>query len=168
MAAAYNEKTNAPIVAFDFDGVVATDTEGSIFPIVLDECEDKSIHRLMDFMRSLGVVVGIWTCREQYHRTCMEQFLVKHKYQVDFINDTSMFAPYEYIPRKVYAHLYIDDRAYGWSNAVAAVDILEYFLERTCSGSNFTKVEVRDIIRKFINSEQPEEWMIERIKCWRD
>lgn len=168
----YNGEASMPIVAFDFDGVVAVNSEDSHYPSISDKCENKDMHMLINYLHDIGVKVGIWTCREHEARRIMEEWLNKHNYKIDFINDTSDYAPYVYNPRKIFAHLYVDDRGYGWHGNSSTVCILRYFLKYTCRKTNgtclFSNNEIDAIINSYVHGYEIDNGVVERLKHWRD
>lgn len=92
---------------------------------------------VMDFMHKLGIKTVIWTSRDvaynqeekkMYdHMSPMIEWLDENNVHYDAINKSIQFAPYHYNGRKVYAHMYVDDRAFGWRGADDGND--EMFLE---------------------------------------
>lgn len=111
----------APIVAFDFDGVLNVGGE-EIYPIC--GFPRKYAREVLDFLDKIGVKIVIWTSRDV---SIDQDLLMVHDditYALDFmkcnnlkfhaINKSVQFAPYKYNSRKVYAHMYVDDRAFGW------------------------------------------------------
>lgn len=165
----FNDNTQTPIIAFDFDGVLAVDSEGTSYPI--PHKLRKHASRVTNFMHELGIKVIVWTCREcaeinghkHDHVEPMERFLKDNNVYYDSINDSSEFAPYTYNPRKIYAHMYVDDRGYGWDgdDEDVLLNILREFLVRVCgfshSSAGFTTACC-------CYNQDPEDWMIEGVK----
>lgn len=126
----------APIIAWDFDGCINVDGEdeypdcGSLRPYT---------KKVMNLLHDCGVKNVIWTSRDTAynqednriydHTTPMVKFLNENGIKYDAINKSVQFAPYSYNGRKIYAHLYVDDRGYGWKeSSTIMIDIFSYFL----------------------------------------
>lgn len=117
----YVDQSIAPIIAFDFDETINVNSNGR-YP----ECGEvrKYSKEVINFLHDIGCKIVIWTSRDvaynqeekkMYdHLTPMLNFLDENGIEYDAINKSVQFAPYHYNGRKVYAHLYVDDRAFGW------------------------------------------------------
>lgn len=172
----FNDKAPMPIIAIDFD-----DTINIMGSHTYPECGEVRLwaKEVMDFMHKLGIKIVIWTSRDvaynqdekkMYdHMSPMIDWLDANEIHYDAINKSIQFAPYAYNGRKVYAHMYVDDRAYGWHGADNGKDemfllVLESFLHRVCGFSkhsaNITTICCRQ-------GSEPEEWMVEGVKRWR-
>lgn len=161
----------APICAFDFDGTINCQAENT-YPI----CGVPRAYSayVLGYMRKLGIKIIIWTSRgSDEHIRPMVQFLNDNKIGYDSINSSFEFAPYAYESRKIYAHMYVDDRGFGW-NAPSEdgydyilFDVLEEFLFKICG---FSKLEAEYTKYKCIIGESsnadPEPWMIQKVKRW--
>ena len=117
----YVDSAKYPIIAFDFDDTININGADK-FP----ECGEvrKFAREVINFLHDVGCKIVIWTSRDvaynqeekkMYdHLTPMLKFLDNNDIKYDAINKSVQFAPYHYNGRKVYAHLYVDDRAFGW------------------------------------------------------
>lgn len=115
-------KDNAPakIVAWDFDNTL---TMGDHFPKI---GQPRPYGRqVMNLLHDLGVINLIWTCRDRSNNLDDEQhndiapavkWLNDNGYKYHDVNTCIAYAPFHYEARKIYAHMYVDDRAYGWDN----------------------------------------------------
>jgi len=96
------------IIALDFDGTCCK----HLHPSVGDE-----IDGCVDVLRELteeGHELILWTCRDGYELELAVQWFVKHKLELAAIQSNSPNVPYAgLVSRKIYAHLYIDDRGLG-------------------------------------------------------
>ena len=172
----FNDSATMPIIAIDFDDTIniqGVDT----YPI----CGKPRpwAKEVINFMHKLGIKIVIWTSRDvaynqdekkMYdHVSPMIEFLDSNGIHYDAINKSIQFAPYAYNGRKVYAHMYVDDRGYGWNGADDGNDevfllVLESFLRRVCRFSRFSADNVIIYCRQNF---EPEEWMIEGVKNWK-
>lgn len=172
----FNDKAPMPIIAIDFD-----DTINVMGSHTYPECGEVRLwaKEVMDFMHKLGIKIVIWTSRDvaynqdekkMYdHMSPMIDWLDANEIHYDAINKSIQFAPYAYNGRKVYAHMYIDDRAYGWHGADNGKDemfllVLESFLHRVCG---FSKHSANIATIYCQQGSEPEEWMVEGVKRWR-
>lgn len=114
----FKDNANQFIIAFDFDG---TCTPGNIYPHIHDQPR-KYIKEVTNFLYNLGVIVIIWTCRDKHGDLGKDTFeemvewLGKHDVKYHAINSCIEYAPWAFESRKIYAHMYVDDRAFGWNN----------------------------------------------------
>lgn len=132
----YVDNAVAPIIAWDFDGTINVNGEGK-FP----ECGEvrRFTREVLNFLHDIGCKNVIWTSRDVAYNqeekrmyddlTPMLNFLDENGIEYDAINKSVQFAPFHYNGRKVYAHLYVDDRAFGWheSDSIMA-DVLVHIL----------------------------------------
>ena len=111
----------APIIAFDFDDTINVNGRDK-YPL----CGEvrKYAKEVINFLHWIGCKVVIWTSRDigynhkdnvvHDHITPMVKFLNDNGIEYDAINESTQFAPYHYNCKKAYAHLYVDDRGFGW------------------------------------------------------
>lgn len=164
------DNAEKPIIAFDFDGVIAVNSEGegSTYPIP----QDYRVHtpEVTNFMHELGIIIAVWTCREKNgdvdHITPAKEWMNDKNIYYDTVNDTFDYAPYHYNPRKIYAHMYVDDKAYGWHGSDNGNDpmmllVLEQFLIKVCG---FSQSSAGYTVRCCENGDHPEKWMVEAVK----
>lgn len=138
MARKYNDQSVAPIMAVDFDGTITTkDAYPQIAPL------RNFVKEAMNFLVDIGVKVVIYTSRDvaidqdtyEVHDdiTPVIQFLNNNGVKFSAINKSIQFCPFKYNARKVYAHMYVDDKAYGWhESACAIIYPLHDFLVDVC------------------------------------
>ena len=132
----FRDSAEAPIIAWDFDGTININGE-HIFP----ECGVIRRHtkEVMNLLHDIGIRNVIWTSRDiaynqddkriYDHLSPMLKFLDDNGIKYDTINKSVQFAPYCYNGRKVYAHLYVDDRAFGWKeHDDVMLDVLNYIM----------------------------------------
>lgn len=173
----FNDKAELPIIAIDFDDTI--NVQGSkTYP----QCGTVRpwAKEVINFMSKLGVKIVIWTSRDvaynqdekrMYdHMSPMIDWLDANGIHYDAINKSIQFAPYAYNGRKVYAHMYVDDRAYGWDgeedgNDHVFLSVLLSFLVKVCG---FSKGDAKMIVLCCENNEEPKEWMIEGIRKWKE
>lgn len=152
--AKYYDNASAPIIAFDFDGTINVNGEKS-YP----ECGEvrKYAKGVINLLHEIGINIIIWTSRDVGHNrdmvydhiSPMIEFLKEHNIKYDTINDSSEFAPYHYESRKIYAHLYVDDRAFGWSNKEdIMIDVMRHILSNIVGigNSHLITYAVRSVI----------------------
>lgn len=88
--------------AFDFDGTIAENDfpeTGDIIP--------KTVEKINKLWKNYSNVIIIWTCRAGDDENQARAFLIKHNIPFDFINENPFF---EMGSRKIFAHVYHDDR----------------------------------------------------------
>ncbi|MEI8086944.1 MAG: hypothetical protein WCG93_12090 [Paludibacter sp.] len=97
------------ILAVDFDGTIHTGNWPNI-----GEPRPNSIESLRQLKKD-GHFIIIWTCREGKPQTDMVNWLLKNNIPFDQVNEhkPGITELYGYPARKVYAHLYIDDKQIG-------------------------------------------------------
>lgn len=172
----FTDSAEMPIIAIDFDGTINIGGESN-YPM----CGRVRPYakKVMNFMHKLGIKIVIWTSRDvaynqeerrMYdHLTPMLNFLKDNDVHYDAINKSIQFAPYAYNGRKVYAHMYVDDRAFGWEGSDDGNDdiflkVLDSFLRKVCSISS---PSVNIMIDYCCRGQEPEEWMMECVKSWK-
>ena len=172
----FRDSAPMPIIAIDFDGTINCNGEDT-YPI----CGEPRMYakQVIDFMHKLGIKIVIWTSRDvaynqdekkMYdHMSPMIEWLDANEIHYDAINKSIQFAPYAYNGRKVYAHMYVDDRGFGWRGSDNGHDpvfllVLEEFLRKVC---RFSK-ESAEFVRICCEQEhEPEQWMIDGVKEWK-
>lgn len=126
MARKYEDNSVAPIIAMDFDGTVniggSFPTPGEVRPFAKE---------VINFLVDSGVKMVIYTSRDvainqdtyevSNDITPMVDFLNDNGIKFSAINKSVQFAPFYYNSRKIYAHLYVDDRGYGWVESPRAM-----------------------------------------------
>lgn len=128
-----HDNTKMPIIAFDFDGTI---TKGDTYPTI--QPLRQYAKEVIDFLRLCGIKVIIWTTRDKDDKgnddiTPMVDFLACNGIEYDGINKVIEFSPWVYESRKIYAHMYVDDKAYGWiDSACCLLYVLGDILERFC------------------------------------
>lgn len=173
----FNDSATMPIIAIDFDDTININGAHK-YPI----CGDVRPYakEVINFMHKLGIKIVIWTSRDvaynqdekkMYdHMTPMIKWLDKNKIHYDAINKSIQFAPYHYNGRKVYAHMYVDDRAFGWYGTEDGDDdifyaVLQSFLCKVCGFSDKDAKEVMICCR---NNYEPSKWMLEGVRNWKN
>lgn len=172
----FKDSAELPIIAIDFDDTInvnGSDTYPTCGTVRLYAKE------VINFMHKLGIKIVIWTSRDvaynqdekkMYdHMSPMIDWLNENDIHYDAVNKSIQFAPYAYNGRKVYAHMYVDDRSFGWTGADNGNDcifilVLEEFLRKVCrfsrESANITSIYCQQ-------GDEPEEWMIEGVKNWK-
>lgn len=109
----FTDNANKPILALDFDGTVTVENHFPHFAPLR-----KYIREVTHALAHYGTIIIIWTCRDKGnghdHITPMEQFLNDNNITYHGVNSCIEYAPFMYEARKVYAHMYVDDRGFGW------------------------------------------------------
>lgn len=97
------------IIAIDFDGTLHTGAFPNIGEMALNAKE------CMQRLKNDGHYLIIWTCRCGDRQTEAINWLLEKGIPFDRINEhePENLAKYETNARKVYAHLYVDDRQIG-------------------------------------------------------
>jgi hypothetical protein len=179
MKRTFRDSAIAPIIAWDFDGTINVDGDNT-YPT----CgrPRKYAKDVMNLLHNIGVRNVIWTSRDVAynqdekklydHITPMIEFLDGNGFEYDAINKSVQFAPYAYNGRKIYAHMYVDDRAFGWKNDDGIMlDVLES-VAYDILGIEDKMWFFPKIIRKIINEEEIDRADIESLRLhveyWRD
>lgn len=162
----YLDNCKYPIIAIDFDGVINCRAE-SLYPYC--GIIRRYTREVTNFMHKLGIIVVVWTSREGYHKELADIFLNVNDVHYDAINESHKFAPYEYEARKIYAHMYVDDRGYNWDGNDNGEDgvmlnILRQFLIRICG---FTVQLAEDAVELCIIDADPTNTMINMMNAWK-
>ena len=110
----------AGILAVDFDGTIAHDNYPGIGPL------RQGARRALWEAKARGWTIIIWTCRCGPYLDEMIEFLRSNHVPFDVINDHAPHnkARYNGDARKVFADIYIDDRAIGgwtWADVLQRV-----------------------------------------------
>lgn len=172
----FKDSAQMPIIAIDFDGTINCCAE-EIYPV----CGKPRMHakQVINFMHKLGIKIVIWTSRDvaynQHekmtydHISPMIEWLDANGIHYDAINKSIQFAPYAYNGRKVYAHMYVDDRGFGWRGSSNEHDpifllVLEEFLYKVC---RFSKISAEFVRMCCENDHEPEQWMIDGVETWK-
>lgn len=172
----FKDSAPMPIIAIDFDDTINVNGSDT-YPV----CGEVRMYakEVINFMHKLGIKIVIWTSRDvaynqeekrMYdHMTHMIDWLDENDIHYDAINKSIQFAPYHYNGRKVYAHMYVDDRAFGWHGSETGNDcifimVLEEFLRRVCG---FSKHSANITAMCCERGDEPEDWMIEGVKRWK-
>ena len=97
------------IIAIDFDGTI----HSGQWPAIGEPLPGAK--EAINNLRAEGHYVIIWTCREGVQQTEMVNWLLQQGIGFDRVNDhePGNLAMYGYAARKVYAHVYIDDKNVG-------------------------------------------------------
>lgn len=171
MRKTFIDSAEAPIIAFDFDGTINIDGEDT-YPV----CGSvrKYAKEVINLLHDVGCRIVIWTSRDVAynqeekklydHISDMIEFLDGNRIEYDAINKSVQFAPYHYNGRKVYAHLYVDDRAFGWKDSndimigvlrhilsevigIGNSHLVEYAVHSVLDGTELKEVCIHDIRR---------------------
>ncbi len=97
------------IIAIDFDGTI----HSGEWPGIGEPMPGAK--EVINNLRAEGHYIIIWTCREGQRQTEMVNWLLEQGIGFDRINDHEprQVALYNNDSRKVYAHIYIDDKNVG-------------------------------------------------------
>lgn len=117
------------IIAVDFDGTIVEDN----FPHI-GKIKQEVLNKIKKW-KAEGHTIIIWTCRTGEFLDKAKKFLDKYNIPYDAINENcnNPFGDKQN-PRKVYAHIYLDDKALN-------VDDLEGFNIDTLSWDNQNEIE---------------------------
>lgn len=112
------------IIAVDFDGTIVEEAWPDIGNLKVG-----AVEALKGFIEK-GYHLVLWTCRAGDQLEAAVSFLELHGIEFDHINESHSKNEFFHIfgdsSRKIFAHLYIDDRAHGanidWAQISADVD----------------------------------------------
>lgn len=146
------------IIAFDFDGTITKTNEYPNFGKVREYSAET-----IQVIREAGAKVVIWTCRDSEDIQPLCDFLKNNGIECDSINSSIEFAPFPYESRKIYAHMYVDDRGFGWRNTEGImVDVMHDFLTNIMG----MPTDVAWVIRGYIQTDRIE-CALEKVREWR-
>lgn len=131
----------APIIAIDFDGTICM---GDGYPDPHNGIIRPYAKEIMNFLYDVGAKVVIWTNRKNVKGTdikdklLMKQWLDEMNVRYHTVNDSTQFAPYKYYGRKLYAHMFVDDRGYGFDcdDKMIMIKVLYEFLSEVIGVDN--------------------------------
>lgn len=126
----FKDNAEMPIMAFDFDGTL---NRSNIYP---DIGEPRPFaKRVVNLLYDIGVKVIIWTCRDICPHMGwddiepIEIWLKDNGFKYHDINKSFEYSPFHYESRKIYANMYVDDKAFGWKDTdTVMLEVLESFL----------------------------------------
>ena len=135
MRMTFNDNAEFPIIAIDFDGTINIE---NTYPDIGQF--RKYAKEVINFMYDIGIKVVIWTSRDMgidhdghsvYDDiTPMILCLNANGIKYSAINRSIQFSPFHYQGRKIYAHMYVDDRAYGFDSEDEDImlKVMKFFL----------------------------------------
>lgn len=124
------------IVAVDFDGTLVEDHFPQIGPI------NEEMFELCKQLKDQGIALILWTSRDDYNVAEAVAFCAQHGLVFDAVNENlkEVQALFNNDTRKVYADLYIDDKAIPhtmspsfWAERLGLRFILGKGVEQKCS-----------------------------------
>ena len=156
----------APIIAIDFDGTICT---GDSYPDPHNGKLRPFAKEIINFMYDVGIKVVIWTNRKNVKGTdikdklLMKQWLDEMGIKYHTVNDSTEFAPFKYYGRKLYAHMFVDDRGYGFSchDYHVMAKVLEAFLTNIVGCDYYTSMV---IVHAICRGDQPSSVEVEHVK----
>lgn len=143
----FKDNATQHIIAFDFDGTI---TDSNIFPAIGKP--RKYVKEIMNLLYDIGAIVIVWTCRDidppHDDIAPVVNWMQEHGIKFHTINSCIRHAPFHYEARKIYAHMYVDDRAYGWyENEEVLLDVLSAFMFKVMKIPAHIVIDVVNIIR---------------------
>lgn len=156
----------APIIAVDFDGTICT---GKSYPDPKFGELRPYAKEVINFLYDVGVKVVIWTNRKNIPDTdvkdklLMKQWLDEQGIHYHTVNDSTEFAPFKYYGRKLYAHMFVDDRGFGFDcdDKYIMLKVLIEFLMQVMGCYNIIANDIALAIR---DDEEPNFEDIEYVK----
>ncbi|NDV46100.1 hypothetical protein D0T49_03470 [Paludibacter sp. 221] len=113
------------IIAIDFDGTIVENKFPEIGTLL------PKAKEVINSLYDTGHYIIIWTCRCDLHLTSAVNFLLNNDIKFHRINDNepTNTAKYNSNSRKVYAHMYIDDKNVGgfpgWNKCKEEIERVE-------------------------------------------
>lgn len=155
----------APIIAIDFDGTICV---GNGYPDPHNGAVRSHAKEIINFMYDMGIKVVIWTNRKNVPDTdikdkmLMKQWLSEMGIKYHTVNDSTHFAPFKYYGRKLYAHMFVDDRGFGWNeSSLVMADVLREFLSEIVGCSDY---DIDGIMFDVIAGKTPDSKYVDNIK----
>ena len=156
----------APIIAIDFDNTICI---GDSYPDPHGGRLRPYIKEVINFMYDVGIKIVIWTNRKNVKGTdikdklLMKQWLDELGIKYHTVNDSTEFAPFKYYGRKLYAHMFVDDRGYGFKcdDELIMLKVLYEFLTNIVGCSPYYSTRIVSCI---YNNEQLYSEDVEHVK----
>ena len=162
----------APIIAIDFDGTICL---GDGYPDPHGGQLRRYTREVMNFMYDVGIKVVIWTNRKNVKGTdikdklLMKQWLDEMGIKYHTVNDSTEFAPFKYYGRKMYAHMFVDDRAYGFSqydDHIMSKVLTRFLIDIVGCDPHISSVIANNLCRGEQPSSEDVEHVKDRIRNW--
>lgn len=162
----------APIIAIDFDGTICV---GNGYPDPHYGQLRPFAKQVINLMYNMGIKIVIWTNRKNIKDTdvkdklLMKQWLDEMGILYHTVNDSTEFAPFKYYGRKLYAHMFVDDRGFGFDcdDDLIMIKVLREFLEQIVGCE---RVIVNSIVDSMLNGMEPDyldvDYVQDKIKLW--
>lgn len=130
----FSDNSIAPIIAIDFDDTICV---GNSYPDPHNGQLRPFAKEVINLMYNMGIKIVIWTNRKNVKGTdikdklLMKQWLDEMGILYHTVNDSTEFAPFKYYGRKLYAHMFVDDRGFGFNcyDNFIMIKVLRDFLE---------------------------------------
>lgn len=163
----FTDNSIAPIIAIDFDGTIVVGDNA--YPDPHGGQLRPYAKEVINFMYNVGIKVVIWTNRKNVKDTDIKDKLLMKEWLDEMgifyhtVNDSTEFAPFKYYGRKLYAHMFVDDRGFGFdcNNRFVMVEVLREFLVDVV-GCSYNIVF--DIASRIIHREEPNNEDVEYVK----
>lgn len=144
----FTDNANGPIIAFDFDGTLTVANHFPEFAPIRKYAKEVT-HALAHY----GAIVLVWTCRDKGngidHISPLHEWLCDNEISYHDINSCINFAPFMYEARKIYAHMYVDDRGFGWQETeTILLDVMCEFMAKYMGMDSATILYIRESIVK--------------------
>lgn len=141
----------APIIAIDFDDTICI---GNSYPDPHYGTVRPYAKEVINFLYDIGVKVVIWTNRKNVKGTdikdklLMKEWLDEMGIRYHTVNDSTQFAPFKYYGRKLYAHMFVDDRGFGFKchDKYVMLNVLRDFLINIVGCNEETAYHIDDAI----------------------
>lgn len=168
----FTDNSIAPIVAIDFDGTICT---GDSYPDPHNGQLRPYTKEVINFMYDVGIKIVIWTNRKNIPDTdvkdklLMKQWLNEMGIKYHTVNDSTEFAPFKYYGRKLYAHMFVDDRGFGFARhdqqimAKVLMSVLTDILSCPC---NISAIVASAVCRGEQPSSEDMRYVREKINGW--
>ena len=158
----FKDNAKSYIIAWDFDGTLTKENKFPRFGQLREYTGE-----IFAVLSLFGTKHVIWSCRDDEDVQPLIKYLVEHQVPYDSINSSIQFAPFHYEARKIYAHMYVDDRAFGWKEREdIMLLVMQQFLIEVC-GFDHHDAKLVVLECKTTNND-PQEWMKEVVKNWRN
>jgi hypothetical protein len=162
----FTDNSIAPIIAIDFDGTICI---GDGYPDPHNGSVRNYAKEVINLLYDVGVKIVIWTnrknvpCTNIKDKLLMKQWLDEMGIKYHKVNESTEFAPFKYYGRKLYAHMFVDDRGFGFNcddDQIMLKVLYEFLIEIV----GCDKLVVREAIDDIISFNKPCNEDIEHIK----
>ena len=156
----YKDNAKYPIIAIDFDDTICMNGYPDPYKGTIHVGAKENIN----FLHDIGCKIVIWTSREDHNGhgnplSMARNWLVDNGIKFDAINESIEFCPYPYSSRKIYAHLYIDDKGFMFRDSKYMFRDMRDYILLNILGASLYGLKSGDPVafyKKYVNEWRPD------------